>query len=428
MNIVVGSKGSELELFERLESRVRTYSRSFPRIFKSAQGSLMVDEGGQEFIDLLSGAGALNYGHNNPDLKAALLGYLNSDGIVHGLDLATVAKRDFIDTFERLILKPRDMTYKLQFTGPTGTNAVEAALKIARKATGRTAVVFFTNGFHGATLGAVAATGNRHYRSAAGLPASGTAMMPYDGYLGEGVNTAEYLEKTFADSSSGIDLPAAVIVETVQGEGGINVARTDWLLSVQAVCRKHGVLLIVDDIQMGCGRTDSFFSFDQAGLVPDIVTLSKSLSGYGLPFAVVLLKPGLDCWEPGEHTGTFRGNNLAFVAGTAALEIFWSDGRFAEAVRRKGQRLRHRLEQIAEQTNGHVSIRGRGLVQGIDCRSGAVAKAITGRAFQSGVIIETCGSDDQVIKFLPALTIDDDTLEKGIDILEEATCQVAAHL
>jgi len=428
MNMIVDSKGSELEIFERLESRVRTYSRSFPRIFKSARGSLMVDEAGRQYIDLLSGAGALNYGHNNPEFKAVLLSYLNGDGIVHGLDLATVAKRDFIDTFERLILKPRDMTYKLQFTGPTGTNAVEAALKIARKATGRSSVLFFTNAFHGATLGAVAATGNRHYRSAAGLPASGTVVMPYDGYLGEGIDTAEYLEKALSDPSSGVDLPAAVIVETVQGEGGINVARTNWLLSVQATCRKHGVLLIVDDIQMGCGRTGSFFSFDQAGLAPDIVTLSKSLSGYGLPFALVLLRPGLDCWEPGQHTGTFRGNNLAFVAATAALNIYWADSRFAEAVSRKGEMLRHRLEQMAGRTNGLISIRGRGLVQGVDCGSGAVAKAITGRAFQSGAIIETCGSDDQVIKFLPALTIDDDMLEMGIDILEEALRQVVAHL
>ena len=417
-----------MKTFDRLESNVRGYVRAFPTVFNQARGALLTNEEGREYVDFFAGAGTLNYGHNHPALKEKLLDYLAADSIVHGLDMATKAKREFLEAFDNIILGPRGMSYKLQFPGPTGTNAVEAALKIARKVTGRENVVSFTNGFHGVTLGALATTANSKFRNAAGMLPQGTSFMPYDGYLGEGVDTTVYLDKALSDGSSGLDRPAAVIVETVQGEGGINVASFEWLQSLEKVCRKHKILLIVDDIQMGCGRTGSFFSFEKAGIKPDIITLSKSLSGYGLPFALVLIRPELDQWQPGEHNGTFRGNNLAFVTATATLEHFWLDERFQAEIERKGEIIRRRLESMATQdAEGVLKVRGRGMVQALDCGSGEFASRVTARAFDRGLVIETSGSDDQVVKCLAPLIISDEQLERGLDILEEAVMDALAR-
>ena len=408
-----------MRIFDELESEVRSYCRSFPTVFSEARWSTLVDDQGREYIDFLSGAGTLNYGHNNPILKQALLDYIESDGIVHGLDMATRAKRQFLETLREVVLMPRDLNYKVQFTGPTGANAVEAALKIARNCTGRYNVVSFTNGFHGVTLGAVAATANSHYRDAAGLSPAGTSFVPYDGYLGPDLDTTKYLDQVLSDGSSGVDHPAAVIVETVQGEGGLNVAGFEWLRQVESVCRKHDVLLIIDDIQVGCGRTGPFFSFQQAGLSPDIVTMSKSLSGYGLPFSLVLLKPELDQWEPGQHNGTFRGHNLAFVTAKAALDEYWRDDEFSREVGRKGRLLRARLDEIA-QADERLSARGRGMMQGLDCGSGELAGRVSRNAFENGLIIETSGSEGQVVKCLSALTISDQQLAEALQILDHS--------
>jgi diaminobutyrate-2-oxoglutarate transaminase len=416
---------NQRNIFERLESRVRSYCRDFPVVFKRARGAVLEDKTGKQYLDFLAGAGTLNYGHNNPILKKKLQDYIESDGIVHGLDLATEAKKTFMETFEALILHPRNMHYKLQFTGPTGTNAVEAALKIARKVTGRQIIVSFTNGFHGVTLGSVAATANSHFRDGCGIQPQGTVFMPYDGYMGEDVDTTAYLDKMLTDASSGLDRPAAVIVETVQGEGGINVASFAWLRSLEEICHKHDLLLIVDDIQMGCGRTGTFFSFEEAGISPDIITLSKSLSGYGLPFSLVLMKPELDRWKPGEHNGTFRGNNLAFVTATATLEHYWRDDAFSRAVKRKGQLLRDRLEKLVSMDpNGILSARGRGMIHALDCQTGELASKITATAFEKGLILETSGSNGQVVKCLMPLTITDEQLNTGLDILEESVIEV----
>jgi len=417
-----------MKIFEEIESEVQSYARSFPRVFHRAQGAHLYDEEGNQYLDFLAGAGTLNYGHNNPILKQKLLEYIESDGITHGLDLHTRAKGQFLEAFNDRILKPRDMNYMVQFTGPTGTNAVEAALKLARNVTGRHNIIAFTNGFHGVSLGALAATGNSHHRGAAGVHLGGVSRVPYDGYLGEDFDTTGYLDKVLSDSSSGVDRPAAVIVETVQGEGGINAASVDWLRNLDAVCKKHDVLLIVDDIQAGCGRTGTFFSFEEAGIEPDIITLSKSLSGYGLPFAVVMIRPDLDQWKPGEHNGTFRGNNVAFVTAKAAIEHYWSDDKFATEVQRKGDYVAQRLEAIVEQYgNGNFTTRGRGMFRGINCINGELAGAITHRAFQNGLIIETSGADDQVVKLLCPLIISDENLAKGIDILEQAIREICAE-
>ena len=421
-----------MKIFEEIESEVQSYARSFPRIFNRASGEFVFDQEGNRYLDFLAGAGTLNYGHNNPLFKEALLEYINSDGICHSLDLHTAAKARFLETFSDKILKPRDLEYVVQFTGPTGTNAVEAALKLARNVTGRENIIAFTNGFHGVSLGALATTGNSHHRGAAGVCLNGTSRMPFDGYLGDNIDTTAYLDKVLSDSSSGVDLPAAVIVETVQGEGGINAASIEWLQNLQAVCRKHEVLLIVDDIQAGCGRTGTYFSFEQAGLKPDMVTLSKSLGGYGLPFAVVLFRPELDQWQPGEHNGTFRGNNFAFVTATAAIDHYWSDDRFSAEITRKGDYISQRLQAIVERYGeGQFTTRGRGMFQGINCINGDIAGKITHNAFKRGMIIETSGADDHVVKILCPLVIRDSNLKQGMDILEQAvadTCEAESPI
>jgi diaminobutyrate-2-oxoglutarate transaminase len=417
-----------LEIFEDLESDVQSYARSFPVIFDRAEGAHLFDQEGKAYLDFLSGAGSLNYGHNNPILRRKLIEYIEYGGITHSLDLHTSAKERFLDALNRVIFEPRGMRYVVQFTGPTGTNAVEAALKLAGNIKGRHNIISFTNGFHGVSLGAMAATGNSHHRDASGIPLSGVTSMLYDSYLGEDVDTIDMMEKMLGDSSSGVDKPAAAIVETVQGEGGLNVASAEWLRRLEAVCRKHDMLLIVDDIQSGCGRTGQFFSFEEAGISPDMVTMAKSLSGYGLPFAVLLIKEQYDRWKPGEHNGTFRGNNHAFVTAATALLTYWSDDAFAEDVRRKGDILARRLEDIANRCPaGAVFPKGRGLMRGLSFVRPKQASETARRAFKDGLVIETSGAESQVVKCLPPLIITDAELEEGLLVLENAALDVAGR-
>lgn len=403
-----------------LESNVRIYSRCFPEVFSRARGSIMLTDGGRKVIDFLSGAGALNYGHNNHRIKEALIEYLQNDSVIHGLDMATPAKIAFMETFNSAILRKRGMKYRFHFTGPTGANAVEAALKLSRKVTGRHNVLSFTNGYHGLSLGALAASGNGFYRQGGGLPLSGVTFMPYDGYLGPDYDTADYLRKVFLDKSSGIDPPAAILVECVQGEGGINVAKKEWLRSVEAAAKDVHALFIVDDIQMGCGRTGDFFSFEFAGVSPDIVILSKSLSGYGLPLSVLLIKDEVDAWQPGEHTGTFRGNNLALASANAAINIYWQDQTFSQNVKRMGDLMRARLEATSLKHGNSFHVRGRGMALGFDCQSAEIAEGTAHKAFEKGLMVERCGHIDQVVKFLPALTIDTETLDQGLDLFDQS--------
>ncbi|TFV36116.1 diaminobutyrate--2-oxoglutarate transaminase [Bradyrhizobium niftali] len=412
-----------MQALEALESNVRSYSRSFPAIFSRARGSIMLTEAGRKVIDFLSGAGTLNYGHNNHQIKAAITEYLASDAVVHGLDMATPAKLEFMQTFSSVILRERNLQYRFQFTGPTGANSIEAALKLSRKVTKRQNIISFTQGYHGMSLGAIAVSGNRFYRTATGVSLSGATFMPYDGYLGPSVDTADYLRKVLMDESSGVDCPAAILVETVQGEGGINVASKEWLQSVQALAKKVGALFIVDDIQMGCGRTGDFFSFEFASLSPDIVVLSKSLSGYGLPLSMLLIREGLDAWRPGEHTGTFRGNNLALVSATAAINLYWRCLTFSQGVQRMGELMRRRLEAIASEHGNGFAVRGRGMALGFDCQMAEIAEITTRKAFEKGLIVERCGPLDQVVKFFPALTIDLETLNQGLEIFEESLAE-----
>ena len=415
----------ELKVFKQLESDVRSYSRSFPTKFQKASGYRLWNSEGKSYIDFFAGAGALNYGHNHPTMKAKLIEYLVNDGITHSLDMATEAKEHFLTKFHDVILKPRNMDYKIMFPGPTGTNAVESALKLVRKATGRQTVMSFTNAFHGMTLGSLAVTGNKFKRSGAGVPLHHAISMPFDGYMGKDVNTLEFIENFLKDSGSGISLPAAVIVETLQGEGGINVASTAWLNGLGKLCKRYNMLLIVDDVQMGCGRTGSFFSFERSDLKPDIICMSKSIGGYGLPMALTLIKPELDLLGPGEHNGTFRGNNAAFITATEALN-YWENNSFTEEIEKKSVIVHQALEEIVHRfPELEGERRGIGLMQGIAFPPG-IAEQISMLAFEQGLIMETSGTDSEVIKLMPPLTIDEQGLMLGLQLLNQCINEIAA--
>ncbi|KJK46888.1 diaminobutyrate--2-oxoglutarate aminotransferase [Lentzea aerocolonigenes] len=407
-----------MNVFTALESNVRSYCRGWPAVFDKARGSRIADENGKSYLDFFAGAGTLNYGHNNPILKEELLAYLGGDGVTHGLDMATTAKRAFLETINEKLLAPRGLAYKVMFPGPTGSNAVEAALKLARKVTGRQTIVSFTNSFHGMSLGSLAVTGNGAKRAGAGVPLTNSMPMPFDRYLDENEPDFQWFEQMVLDEGSGLDHPAGVIVETVQGEGGVNVARKEWLQGLANVCRENDIPLIVDDIQMGCGRTGAFFSFEDAGITPDIVTVSKSISGYGLPLALTLFRPEYDVWEPGEHNGTFRGNNPAFVTATAALNTYWSDDVLEKQTRSHGERVETALKHICVEHDART--RGRGLVQGLEFAEPDRAGQVARTAFRKGLLIETAGPQDQVVKLLPPLTTTAEELDEGLDILRSA--------
>ncbi|WP_433671589.1 diaminobutyrate--2-oxoglutarate transaminase [Nocardia sp. CA-136227] len=409
---------AETTVFEALESNVRGYCRSWPTVFDTARGAWLTDENGKEFLDFFAGAGTLNYGHNNPVFKKALVDYIMADGITHALDMSTVAKRRLLETMRDLVFTPRGLDYKVQFPGPTGANAVEAALKLARKVTGRTTVLNFTNAFHGMTLGALSVTGNAAKRAAAGVPLVHTTPMPFDGYLDEPEDFS-WMRRALDDTSSGLDKPAAVIVETVQGEGGVNVARSEWLRTLSELCSARGILLIVDDVQMGCGRTGPFFSFEIAGITPDIVAVSKSISGYGLPMALVLMRRELDQWAPGEHNGTFRGHNTAFVTAEVALREYWSDDALERSTLAKGARIHDQLVTLTESFGG-ITTRGRGLVHGLVFEDASQAEKVCQVAFELGLLVETSGATEQVVKLLPPLTVSDDEITHGLGILARA--------
>lgn len=409
------------EIFEKHESEVRSYCRSFPTVFARSKGSELFDEDGKRYIDFFCGAGALNYGHNNDYIKNKVLEYIANDGVIHSLDMHTSAKREFIETLENKILAPRGLDYKIMFPAPTGTNAIEAALKVARKAKKRSNIFAMMGGFHGMTLGALSLTTDECSRGGAGLPLIGVTHIPAP-YMFPELDTIKYMEALITDDHSGVETPAAIVIETVQSEGGIHVFSDEWLRRLRALCDKYDILLIVDDIQVGCGRTGAFFSFERAGIEPDIVAMSKSIGGYGLPFAILLFKPELDLWKPGEHNGTFRGNNPAFVAAKAALEVF-DNANIASETIRKGSLAENYIEKEILPLNAKLIMRGIGLVIGLDFAQlggGDTAKAVMNKAFENGLIIERVGRDNAVLKIMPPLTITDELLIEGLEKLRDA--------
>ena len=408
---------NEMEIFERHESNIRAYCRAVPTVFKSSVNAIMIDENNKEYIDFFAGAGVLNFGHNNRKMKKAMIEFLEKDGVAHSLDMYTDVKREFIKKFVNTILKPRNMDYKMQFTGPTGTNAVEASLKLARKATGRENIVAFNRGFHGMTLGSLACTANQAFRGASGVSLNNVIRDTFND-----MDSLNKLRQKFEDRGSGLMPPAAFMLEVVQAEGGVRVGEKEWLQGVQKLAKDLCALFIIDDIQAGCGRTGSYFSFDDLGLDPDIIILAKGLGGYGTPIGMLLNKPGLDSnWKPGEHTGTFRGQGLSFVAGKIGLEYFDNDNLMNE-VRQKGSYIKIRLLEL-QKKYPKLKIRAKGMILAMEFSSAQIAKKIASKCFNKGLIIGAC-STGEILKFIPPLTIEHSILEKGMNIFMEACNEV----
>ena len=419
MNAVEGT-----EVFTQWESELRGYCRLYPTVFKSASNARQVDEAGKSYIDFFAGAGVLNFGHNNPRMKRAIIDFIEADGVAHSLDMHTTVKRDFLQAFAETILEPRGMNHRMTFMGPTGTNAVETALKLARKVTGRRTVVAYTSGFHGMTLGSLAATANSFFRNASGVPLEHILRQPFGCEKicmgcerGCGLGSVHALRAQLENPSSGLEAPAAFLVEAIQAEGGVHVASAEWLREVEKLARDLGALFIIDDIQAGCGRTGAYFSFDGMGLDPDIVTLAKGIGGFGTPLAMNLVKPEHDDhWQPGEHTGTFRGQGLSFVAGREALRYFEDDAFMREAAA-KGERMAARLQAFADRHDHPMQVRGKGMMQALDVGDGALTKAVGARCFQEGLLVGSSGTGGSTFKLIPPLTIPDEDLDEGLDTL-----------
>jgi diaminobutyrate-2-oxoglutarate transaminase len=421
ITLVPPSHTATNEIFERKESNARSYSRSFPAMFAKAKGEYLFTADGTRYLDFFAGAGALNYGHNPDGIKARLVSYLESDGLTHGLDFATVAKADFLSIFESKILAPRGLNHRVQFCSPSGTNAVEAAIKLARLVTGRGTIVAFSGGFHGVSSGSLAATSAAYYKQGLYGSLSGVTHVPFPDSPFGVFDSMSYLKRMVEDASSGSEKPAAIMLETVQAEGGIYVAPVDFLRQLRQFCDSHGILLIVDDIQAGCGRTGKFFSFERAEIKPDLITLSKSIGGYGLPMALLLIKPEFDIWQPGQHNGTFRGNQMAFIAAAEAIRQFWGDAEFKANLARKCEIMGDFLKNVIG-NNFDVKVRGLGMMWGIDMSKLPYVKAreISKACFANGLVIETCGRDDEVLKLLPSLTISEESLMNGLNIIHQA--------
>ena len=414
-------------VFEKYESEVRSYCRSFPAVFTKAKGSVITAEDGREYIDFFCGAGALNYGHNNDYIKEKVIEYLENDGIIHSLDMFTSAKRDFIEFFEKNVLEPRGFNYKIQFPGPTGTNAVEAALKLARKAKKRNNIFAFMGAFHGMTLGSLSMTTDRESREGAGVVLTDVTHIPAP-YMFEGLDVIDYMQTLIDDDHSGVSKPAAVFIESVQADGGIYVFSVDFLKRLREFCTKNDILLVCDDIQVGNARTGTFFSFERAGIIPDIVTTSKSIGGYGMPFALVLFKPEIDVWKPGEHNGTFRGSQLSIVAAKAGLEVMLNE-KVEENVRRKSAIIKEYLDKVAAMDE-RIEIRGIGFMWGVDCvkvKPDVISKGIVRECFNNGLIVERAGRNNDVVKLMPCLLADEATLKKGLEIFVAAAAKVLAE-
>lgn len=414
-------------VFEENESVVRSYCRKYPVVFEKAKGSYIYDTEGKAYLDFLAGCGALNYGHNNDEIKGAVIEYLMQDNITHAMDMYTKAKAEFIETFKTNILDRSGLKYKIMFCGSTGTNAVEAALKLCRKNKKRSNIVAFMGAFHGMTLGSLALTTDKTSREGAGVSLDNVTFIPFENAFSGKFDSLDYLENILLDDHSGIEKPAAVFIETVQAEGGINVASVEWLKRLEKICHDNDILLVADEIQVGCSRTGTFFSFERAGIKPDMVTLSKSIGGYGFPMSLLLIKDELDIWKPAEHNGTFRGNQVAFVAAKKAIEVNVNSNLNAE-VTRKGEIVKAFVENNILPLDENISLRGLGLIWGIDfgklADGGEVAHKIADKCFTKNMIIERAGRGDSVVKLLPPLTISDEELMKGLNIILESTKEV----
>jgi diaminobutyrate-2-oxoglutarate transaminase len=435
-----------LERQSRFESNARSYPHKFPIAIKSAQGAWITDVEGRKYLDCLSGAGTLALGHNHSEVIGAIRAVLDHQIPLHTLDLTTPVKDAFCETVLKLLPgSPGD--WRLQFCGPTGADAVEAALKLAKIATGRSGILSFSGAYHGMTHGALSVTGNLGPKTSVGGLMPGIQFLPYPySYrcpLGIGGETAAIalgvlIERFLDDVESGVTKPAAIIVEAIQGEGGVIPAPVPWLVKLREVTQRHGIILILDEVQAGVGRTGQWFAFDHANIVPDMIVLSKAIGG-GLPLSLVAYQAGFDVWSPGAHAGTFRGNQLAMSAGQATLDIMVKN-RVLDNVVSVGTALEHRLMRLQRNFPCIGDIRGRGLMLGIEIVDSEhpvdslgshpphpqLSQALQRACFDNQLIVERGGRHGAVLRLLPPLTL---THQEGVIVIErlEAALETVMH-
>ncbi|MCR4947992.1 MAG: diaminobutyrate--2-oxoglutarate transaminase family protein, partial [Treponema sp.] len=427
------------------ESNARSYPRKFPFAIAKAKGSWVEDVEGNKYLDLLCGAGTLALGHNDDEVNKAMVELITSDAPLHTLDLTTPLKDEFVETILRHLPSEFGNNAKIQFCSPSGTDATDAAIKLCKTATGRSAVISFAGGYHGMGQGPLACMGNLHAKSTVNglMPDVHSFPYPYAyrdpfGLGGEaGVKAAcNFFERTLKDPESGITKPACVILEPIQGEGGVIPAPVEFLQTVRRVTKELDIPLIVDEIQCGMGRSGKLFAFEYADIVPDVLLLSKAIGG-SQPMAVVVYNKELDKWTAGAHAGTFRGNQLAMKAGTITLNRVSQPDFLADVVR-KGDNIRAHLRELQKKVSIIGDIRGKGLMVGTefvdpkgqkDCigslpASGEIAAAVQKLCFENGLIVEKGGRNGAVMRCLCALNITDEDLSKAWKIFEKCVLEI----
>ncbi|MGX9416018.1 diaminobutyrate--2-oxoglutarate transaminase family protein [Vibrio sp. WJH972] len=426
---------------EESESAVRSYPRRLPIAIKRASGLLVEDTRGQVYLDCLAGAGTLVLGYNHAEINQALKDQLDSGLPYQTLDITTETKRDFINQVNAFLPKELADNSVIQFCGPSGADAVEAAIKLAKQTTGRNTMFSFRGAYHGMTNGTMGMMGNLGTKARRTGLMSDVHFMPFPYNLrcpfglggDEGAKASiRYIERLLNDDEAGVMKPAAIIVEPVQGEGGVIPAPAFWLRELRRICDEHGILLIFDEIQCGVAKTGYNFAFEESGIVPDVLCLSKAIGG-GLPMSLLVLKKDIDTWNPGEHTGTFRGNQLAMVSGAKALEIIQRDN-LVEHANIAGQYLRMGLEKIQSRVNCIAEVRGKGLMLGVEVKhtngelnkfdeplpDGDLTLRIQRAALERGLMVEKGGRDGSVIRFLPPIIISFEQIDFALRVLEEA--------
>jgi len=422
------------------ESNARTYPRRLPVAIGEAHGSYITDVDGRVYIDFLAGAGVLALGHNHPQLVAAVRDQLGQ--LTHGLDFPTPIREEFKVRQLGMLPPALQDDMKMHFCGPSGGDAVEAAIKLCKKATGRGTVVAFQGSYHGSTQGAMSLTSEWQPKEGLTNLLPGVHFAPY-AYCHQcplglqratcATNCASLLRNTLTDSHGGVQRPAAIIMELIQGEGGSIPAPVDFVQQVAATARELDIPLIVDEVQTGCGRTGTWFAFEQYGVEPDVIVASKGLSGLGLPVSVIMYRRHLDTWGPGSHIGTFRGNNLAFASACAFLDIV-DRGELLANVRVRGAQLMDALCELRQLSSLIDDVRGRGLMIGIEIASAGgvpasgIARQVQRAALQRGLIVEIGGREDRVIRLLPALNLTRRVADDALSILAAAFAAVEADV
>lgn len=425
-----------LERQEQRESSVRTYPRGLPIAIRRGLGSYVEDLDGNVFIDFLTGAGAMPLGHSHPELVEAVAAQLPL--LTHGLDFPTEIRDEFMSMQLSMLPESMRSRMRIEFCGPSGADAVDAALKLCKTATGRSEIITFQGAFHGCSHAAMTVTGLVAQKERVAGRVPGVHFFPYP-YplrcaLGAGADSGqrclEYLERSLRDPLGGIPLPAAVIVEMVQGEGGVIPASSDFVQGLRRVTRELGIPLIVDEVQTGGGRTGTWFAFEQHGIEPDAIVASKAIGGMGMPIAIVLHDESLDAFAPGAHTGTFRGNQLAFAAGVAAGRIIERD-EILRYVRELGAYALAALEGFARDHEIVGEARGRGLMLGLELVDGETgepnteaAVAVQRGALERGLIVELGGRGDCVVRLLPPLNVSQETVDQALEILDSVLAEV----